>query len=79
MKSEIFQIKDVGKTPTHEPTPNILILDTLKPRKAPTKKSKHKVSPLPLHENLVDKIVNNGTYINVKHSRITLCIITRCF
>lgn len=45
--------------PTPELTPNPTELDTPKPKKVHIKKSNHKISPLKLRENFVNKIVNN--------------------
>ena len=51
---------------TFEPTLNPTIFDTAEPTKAQLKKSKHKISPLKLHESFVNKIENHEKNINKK-------------
>ena len=63
-KSKIFPIKYIpDKIPTPEPTPDtttdLTLLDIPKARKAQIKKSKHKISPLKLHESVVSKTVTS--------------------
>ena len=69
---KIFTIKNLDEIPTPEPapepapeeTPDPAVFDTPKTTKAKTKKSKHKISPLKLRDDFVNKIVNDKKNIN---------------